>query len=67
MDVLKMSSLTSKDIENLIERFKSRKPTAVKFPISEVEWKIFREFDRFDENVYAVMKPFDIDVFEIGE
>ena len=62
-----MSSLTTKDIENTIERFKSSKPTITKFLINEAEERILREFDRVDENVYVVMKSFDVDIFKIGE
>ena len=58
-----MATLTYKDIENAIEYLKTHNLTITKIPSNEVEEKILREFDRFDESIYIVTKPIDKDIF----
>jgi len=60
--------LTSKDISNLIEYMNSKRPSEFnKIPINKADEKILRKYGRFNENVYVVMKPFDINIFKIGD
>ena len=58
--------LTSKDISDLISWHNNYKPKFSKIPINEADEKILRKYGRFDENVYVVMKPFDVNTFKIG-
>ena len=59
--------LTSKDISDLIGWHNNYKPKFNKIPINETDEKILRKYGRFNENVYVVMKPFDADIFKIGD
>ena len=43
------------------------KPKFNKIPINEAGEKMLRKFGRFNDNVYVVMKPFDINIFKIGD
>ena len=60
-------AVTSKDISYLIGWHNNYKPKFNKIPINEADEKMLRKFGRFDENVYVVMKPFDADIFKIGD
>ena len=59
--------LTSKDISDLIGWHNNYKPKFNKIPINEAGEKMLRKFGRFNDNVYVVMKPFDINIFKIGD
>ena len=59
-------AVTSKDISDLIDWHNNYKPKFNKIPINEEGEKILRKYGRFDENVYVVMKPFDVNTFKIG-
>ena len=59
-------AVTSKDISDLIGWHNNYKPKFNKIPINEEGEKILRKYGRFDDDVYVVMKPFDVNTFKIG-
>ena len=60
-------AVTSKDISDLIGWHNNYKPKFNKIPINEAGENMLRKFGRFNDNVYVVMKPFDINIFKIGD